>query len=86
MFMLYQNLDPNINQSLIFPRILIRIIPDIRKFYYFLVRKRTEMGKKSFSFICPKIWQNVPQEFKYYTLNTFKIKLKLHMIAKYLFG
>ena len=52
---------------------------------YFLPRKRTESGKKSFSFIGPKIWQEIPTQLKQSNLsfNVFKKKLKQHFINAY---
>ena len=88
MFMLYKNLNPNINQNLVLSKNTHSYNSNTRhsaNSNYFLIRKRTEMGKKSFSFIGPKIWQSV-QELISYTLHSFKRKLKLHMIAKYSCG
>ena len=31
---------------------------------YFVPRKRTELGKKSFRYYGPKMWQDVPYEIK----------------------
>ena len=50
---------------------------------YFIPRKRTEYGKKSFSFMGPKVWQIVPDELKLLPFNRFKTKLKFHFISKY---
>ena len=49
---------------------------------YFLPQKKTEMGKKSFSFIGPYIWQIIPLELKGLPLPKFKTKLK-HIISTY---
>ena len=87
MFMLYKNFDPNINQNLVLSRNTHSYnTRHSANSNYRLVRKRTKMDKKSFFIIGPKIWQDVPQEFKSYNLNTSKRKLKLHMIAKYSCG
>ena len=50
---------------------------------YFIPRKRTDFGKKSFSFVGPKVWQNVPNELKVLNFSQFKRKLKFHFISKY---
>ena len=50
---------------------------------YFLPQKRTELGKKSFSFIEPYILQKIPSELKGLPLSKFKTKLKQHLISKY---
>ena len=50
---------------------------------YFIPRQRTEYGKKSFSFMGPKVWQIVPDELKLLSFNRFKTKLKFHFISKY---
>ena len=50
---------------------------------YFLPQKRTEVGKKYFSFIGPSIWQKIPLELKGLLLSKFKTKLKQHLISKY---
>ena len=55
------------------------------KSYYFIPWKRTEFGKKSLSFVGPKVWQIVPEELKLLFFNQFKKKLKLHFISKYSF-
>ena len=52
-------------------------------YLYFVPRKRTDFGKKSFSFVGPKVWQIVPNELKLLTLSQFKRKLKFHFISKY---
>ena len=44
---------------------------------YFQPRKRIELGKKTFSYIGPKIWQEVPFELKSLSYNQFKKKFKL---------
>ena len=36
---------------------------------YFQLRKRTELGKKTFSYIGPKIWQEAPFELKSLSYN-----------------
>ena len=53
------------------------------KHNYFISRKRTEKGKKSFSYAGCKIWEDVPEELKHCSFNQFKKKLKLHLISKY---
>ena len=50
---------------------------------YHLPRKRTNQGKKSFSYIGPKVWQMVPSEFKLLLFSNFKYKLKKYFISKY---
>ena len=50
---------------------------------YFIPRKRTDFGKKSFSFVGPKVWQIVPNELKLLPFSQFKRKLKFHFISKY---
>ena len=50
---------------------------------YFIPRKRTDFGKKSFSFVGPKVWQIVPNELKLLNFSQFKRKLKFHFISKY---
>ena len=50
---------------------------------YFIPRKRTEYGKKSFSFVGSEVWQIVPDDFKLLTFNQFKKKLKFHFVSKY---
>ena len=37
------------------------------KHNYFITRKRTEIGKKSQGYLGSKIWQNVPNEFKFFS-------------------
>ena len=50
---------------------------------YFQPRKRTELGKKTFSYIGPKIWQEVPFiELKSLSYNSFK-KFKLFLTSQY---
>ena len=44
---------------------------------YFQPRKRTELDKKTFSYIGPKILQQVPFELKSLSYNQFKKKFKL---------
>ena len=44
---------------------------------YFLDRKKSETGKKSFSFIGPKIWLDLSCEIKSCLFSIFKKKLKL---------
>ena len=48
---------------------------------YFQPRKRTELGKKTFSYIGPKIWQEVPFELK--SLSQFKKIFKLFLTSQY---
>ena len=50
---------------------------------YFPPRKRTELGKKTFSYIAPKIWQEVPFELKSLFYNQFKKKFKLFLTSQY---
>ena len=52
---------------------------------YFIHRKRTDLGKKWFSFVGPKVWQIVPNELKLLTFSQFKRKLKFYFISKYTF-
>ena len=87
MFVLYKNLDPNINQNFALSKNTHSYnTRHSENNNYFLARKRTEMGKKSLSFIGTKICQNVPQELQSHTVNAFKRELKLYIIAKYLCG
>ena len=51
--------------------------------HYFIPRKRTDFGKKLFSFVGPKVWQIVPNELKLLPFSQFKWKLKFHFISKY---
>ena len=46
-------------------------------------RKRTELGKKTFSYIGPKIWQEVPFELKSLSYNQFKKKFELFLTCQY---
>ena len=48
-----------------------------------ITRKRTELGKKTFSYIGPKIWQEVPFELKSLSCNQFKKKFKLFLTCQY---
>ena len=50
---------------------------------YFIPRKRTDFGKKSFSFVGPKVWQIVPNEPKLLTFSQFKRKLNFNFISRY---
>ena len=50
---------------------------------YLQPRKRTELGKKTFSYIGPKIWQEVPFELKSLSYNQFKKKFKLFLTCQY---
>ena len=50
---------------------------------YFQPRKRTELGKKTFSYIGPEIWQEVPYELKSLSYNQFKKKFKLFLTNQY---
>ena len=50
---------------------------------YFQPRKRTELGKKTFSYVGPKIWQEVPFELKSLSCNKFKKKFKLFLTSQY---
>ena len=50
---------------------------------YFQPRKRTELGKKTSSYIGPKIWQEVPFELKSLSYNQFKKKFKLFLTGQY---
>ena len=50
---------------------------------YFQSRKRTELDKKTFSYIGPKIWQEVPFELKSLFYNQFKKKFKLFLTCQY---
>ena len=51
--------------------------------YFINPRKPTEFGKKSFTFVGPKVWQIIPDDFKLLTFNHFKKKLKFHFASKY---
>ena len=55
----------------------------LSKSNYFIPRKRTDFGKKSFSFEGPKVWQIVPNELKLLTIRQFKWILKFHFLSKY---
>jgi len=44
---------------------------------YSLPKKRTEFGKRFFTFAEPKIWQDVPTEFKSLNYANFKKKTKI---------
>ena len=50
---------------------------------YFIPQKRTCVGKRSFSFNGPKIWQNIPLEIKNSTTGCFKYKLKKLLLDSY---
>jgi len=50
---------------------------------YYIPRKRTDIGKKSFSYIGPQIWQEVPLEIKSLSFQSFKKKLKKHLNNMY---
>ena len=50
---------------------------------YFEPRKRTELGKKTFSYIGPNVWQEVPFELKSLFYNQFKKKFKLFLTSRY---
>lgn len=50
---------------------------------YYLPKKRTEIGKKSFDYTGPKVWQDVPHQFKSCSFHVFKKRMKKHMISKY---
>ena len=50
---------------------------------YFQPRKRTELGKKTFSYIGRKIWQEVPFYLKSLSYNQFKKKFKLFLTSQY---
>ena len=50
---------------------------------YFQPKNRTELGKKTFSYIGPKIWQEVPFELKSLSYNQFKKKFKLFLTCQY---
>ena len=50
---------------------------------YFQPRKRTELGKTTFSYIGPKIWQEVHFELKSLSCDQFKKKFKLFLTSQY---
>ena len=50
---------------------------------FYLNLPRTNLGKNSFSFIGPKVWQSVPEELKSLNLYSFKHKFKDHLLMKY---
>lgn len=50
---------------------------------YFQPRKKTELGKKTLSYIGPKIWQEVPTELKSLSYYQFKKKLKCFLTSQY---
>ena len=50
---------------------------------YLQPKKRTELGKKTFFYIGPKIWQEVPFELKSLSYNQFKKKFKLFLTSQY---
>ena len=49
----------------------------------FQPRKRIELGKKTFSYIGPKIWQEVPFELKSLSYNQFKKIFKFFLTSQY---
>ena len=69
------------------------IINIAQKYYYkkrlawkqnhFQPRKRTELNKKTFSYIGPKIWQKVLFELKLLSYNEFKKKFILFLTGQY---
>ena len=46
---------------------------------YFIPRKRTDFGKKSFSFVGPKVWQIVPNELKLLTFSQIQTETKVSL-------
>jgi len=50
----------------------------------YIGRRLFGIGKKSFSFLGPKIWAGIPFEIKLKLINIFKSKLKKHYVEKYL--
>ena len=50
---------------------------------FFVPRKRTCLGKQSFSYNGPVVWQNVPNEFKKLAFGLFKQKFKKFLLEKY---
>ena len=50
---------------------------------FYLSLPRTNLGKNSFSFNGPRVWQSVPEELKSLTLQSFKHKFKEHLLKKY---
>ena len=49
----------------------------------FVPSVRTNIGKSSFQYIGPKLWQNVPAEFKICSIVSFKNKYKKYLINLY---
>jgi len=50
---------------------------------YFIPKKQTKFGKRSFSFVGPKIWQDVPSEFKSLNYANLNKKLKFRLLNEY---
>ena len=50
---------------------------------FYLRRPRTNLGKISFSYAGPKVWQSIPQSFKSLNFVSFKNKFKEHLLKKY---
>ena len=51
---------------------------------YYLPSVRTNLGKTSFSFNGPKIWNNLPCEIRNASNFSFKRKLKNYLIERYI--
>ena len=50
---------------------------------YFIPQTPTIIGKKAFSYVGPKVWQEVPPEIKLCSFPSFKFKLKKYFVNKY---
>ena len=50
---------------------------------YSLCRKRTNLGKNSFSYVGPQIWHNVPLDLKTISFSLFKKKYMHYLINNY---
>ena len=50
---------------------------------FYVRRPRTNLGKISFSYTGPKVWQSIPQSFKSLDFVSFKNKFKEHLLKKY---
>ena len=50
---------------------------------YFIHQKRTNIDRRSFSFVGPKIWQVVPSNPKFCSFQAFKKNLKLYYLQGY---
>ena len=84
MFCFNKSLAKNVSQTII--NITQKYHYKIRlaaKQNYFQPRKRTELGKKTFSYIGPKLWQEVPFELKSLSYNQFKKIFKFFLTSQY---